>query len=177
MQSLLHILFESEFYRHSVWSPCGGCGDLSENWFCLACGSASASASESSSSSSSSSASAAAADDAATETGVFCSRHVNAHMFAHFRARPSHCVAYSLSDASVWCFACDSYVDHARLRPVFVALAAGMFGADSGARGRIRSHDIAFDKKRMSQNHHSSFHHGIILLDEMAHFLHGFGKI
>jgi hypothetical protein len=119
--------------RPTVWSPCGGCGDLSENWFCLACCADASSSSESDSASSTASGTASdASGSAATASGVFCSRHVNAHMLGHFRALPSHCVAYSLSDASVWCFACDSYVDHATLRPVHVALAASMHGADSG---------------------------------------------
>jgi NAD-dependent SIR2 family protein deacetylase len=40
---------------------------------------------------------------------VFCSRYVNGHMAVH-NASSGHCVALSYSDASFWCYACDSYV-------------------------------------------------------------------
>ncbi|KAE8672813.1 Ribosomal protein S14p/S29e family protein [Hibiscus syriacus] len=48
------------------------------------------------------------------------SRFVNKHMLEHYK-QTTHCVALSYSDLSVWCFACDSYLDvHSiqQLRPV-----------------------------------------------------------
>ncbi|XP_061958201.1 uncharacterized protein LOC133679580 [Populus nigra] len=41
---------------------------------------------------------------------VLCSRFVNKHMLQHFH-ETSHCLALSYSDLSVWCFACNSYLD------------------------------------------------------------------
>jgi NAD-dependent SIR2 family protein deacetylase len=41
--------------------------------------------------------------------GSFCSRYVNGHMATH-NDQEGHAVALSLSDASVWCYSCDSYV-------------------------------------------------------------------
>ncbi|KAL9371114.1 hypothetical protein Peur_036254 [Populus x canadensis] len=41
---------------------------------------------------------------------VLCSRFVNKHMLQHFH-QTSHCLALSYSDLSVWCYACDSYID------------------------------------------------------------------
>ena len=40
---------------------------------------------------------------------VLCGRHVNKHMLQHSKAE-NHPVAVSLSDLSVWCFECDSYI-------------------------------------------------------------------
>ncbi|XP_039038055.1 histone deacetylase 6-like [Hibiscus syriacus] len=51
---------------------------------------------------------------------VLCSRFVNKHMLEHYK-QTTHCVALSYSDLSVWCFACDSYLDVQsiqQLRPV-----------------------------------------------------------
>jgi NAD-dependent histone deacetylase SIR2 len=41
--------------------------------------------------------------------GVFCSRYVNAHMSIH-NGETKHPIAFSLSDASFWCYECDSYI-------------------------------------------------------------------
>ncbi|XP_012093100.1 histone deacetylase 6 [Jatropha curcas] len=41
---------------------------------------------------------------------VLCSRFVNKHMLQHYQ-QMNHCVALSYSDLSVWCFACDAYLD------------------------------------------------------------------
>lgn len=49
--------------------------------------------------------------------GVFCSRYVNAHMAVH-NAETGHAVALSFSDASVWCYDCDSYVTSERAQRV-----------------------------------------------------------
>ncbi|KAK9007713.1 hypothetical protein V6N11_074632 [Hibiscus sabdariffa] len=51
---------------------------------------------------------------------VLCSRFVNKHMLEHYK-QTTHSVALSYSDLSVWCFACDSYLDAQliqQLRPV-----------------------------------------------------------
>lgn len=39
----------------------------------------------------------------------YCSRYVGGHMAAH-NENTGHAVALSLSDASVWCYSCDSYI-------------------------------------------------------------------
>ncbi|KAF8661114.1 hypothetical protein HU200_057220 [Digitaria exilis] len=52
---------------------------------------------------------------------VLCSRFINKHMLCHYQ-EIGHCLALSFSDLSVWCFACDSYLDVqaiAELRPVY----------------------------------------------------------
>ncbi|MBA0845363.1 hypothetical protein Goarm_022158 [Gossypium armourianum] len=41
---------------------------------------------------------------------VLCSRFVNKHMLEHYQ-QTTHSIALSFSDLSVWCFACDSYLD------------------------------------------------------------------
>ncbi|KAI9124326.1 hypothetical protein K1719_005626 [Acacia pycnantha] len=41
---------------------------------------------------------------------VLCGRYVNRHMLRHHQ-RTSHSVALSLSDLSVWCYYCESYLD------------------------------------------------------------------
>ncbi|KAJ4824537.1 hypothetical protein Tsubulata_037416 [Turnera subulata] len=72
-------------------TPCNRCQHPSENWLCLSC------------------------------KEVLCSRFVNKHMLQHYQQQMNHCIALSYSDLSVWCFACDSYLDAqviAQLRPV-----------------------------------------------------------
>ncbi|KAK3139874.1 hypothetical protein QOZ80_5AG0391890 [Eleusine coracana subsp. coracana] len=52
---------------------------------------------------------------------VLCSRFINKHMLLHYQ-EAGHCLALSFSDLSVWCFACDSYLDIQailELRPVY----------------------------------------------------------
>ncbi|XP_044984222.1 histone deacetylase 6 isoform X2 [Hordeum vulgare subsp. vulgare] len=52
---------------------------------------------------------------------VLCSRFINKHMLYHYQ-ESDHCIALSFSDLSVWCFACDSYLDAQsilELRPVY----------------------------------------------------------
>jgi NAD-dependent SIR2 family protein deacetylase len=39
----------------------------------------------------------------------FCSRYENGHMLEH-NEQSGHCVAFSLSDGSCWCYGCDSYI-------------------------------------------------------------------
>ncbi|TXG64150.1 hypothetical protein EZV62_011144 [Acer yangbiense] len=41
---------------------------------------------------------------------VLCSRYVNKHMLQHFQ-QTNHSVALSYSNLSVWCFACNAYLD------------------------------------------------------------------
>ncbi len=41
---------------------------------------------------------------------VYCSRYVKCHMVDHNRSS-QHPVALSFSDASVWCYSCDDYID------------------------------------------------------------------
>ncbi|CAO2842082.1 unnamed protein product [Amaranthus hypochondriacus] len=41
---------------------------------------------------------------------VLCSRFINKHMLEHYQEK-GHCLALSYSDLSVWCFACDAYLD------------------------------------------------------------------
>ena len=64
--------------------------------------------------------------------GTRCSRYVQACNEAHFfetlgggegedeEGRGPHCLALSLSDLSVWCYACNSYVKHDRLMPLLI---------------------------------------------------------
>lgn len=42
----------------------------------------------------------------------FCSRYEQGHMLAHFEEEThrEHCVVFSLSDGSFWCYQCDSYI-------------------------------------------------------------------
>ncbi|KAL0925999.1 hypothetical protein M5K25_004379 [Dendrobium thyrsiflorum] len=52
---------------------------------------------------------------------VFCSRFINKHMVNHHQ-ETGHCLALSFSDLSVWCFACDAYLDVQmiqQLQPVY----------------------------------------------------------
>lgn len=46
---------------------------------------------------------------------VFCSRYVNSHMAEH-NQQVGHSIAFSLSDASFWCYSCDSYIYSNNLR-------------------------------------------------------------
>ena len=41
-----------------------------------------------------------------------------------------HCLALSYSDLSVWCYGCDSYVDHQLLYPVKKMAYRDKFGED-----------------------------------------------
>jgi len=52
---------------------------------------------------------------------VFCSRYVQGHMVTH-NENSQHPIALSFSDASVWCYACDAYVDAPILRPFVSAV-------------------------------------------------------
>ena len=60
---------------------------------------------------------------------VFCSRYVNEHMVGHNSAS-GHELAISMADLSVWCYACDYYVDNAKLFPAKNALHKSKFGEE-----------------------------------------------
>ena len=46
-----------------------------------------------------------------THTQVYCGRYINQHML-HHEETSGHKVVLSLADFSVWCFACDSYINN-----------------------------------------------------------------
>ncbi|XP_057296441.1 NAD-dependent deacetylase sir2A-like [Hydractinia symbiolongicarpus] len=48
---------------------------------------------------------------------VFCSRYVKEHMVEH-NMETQHPIALSFSDASVWCYSCESYIDSPVLRQI-----------------------------------------------------------
>lgn len=62
--------------------PCRDCRELTENWQCLTC------------------------------DVILCSRYRNAHMLQHYSANKEHAVCLSYSDLSVWCFACENYIQN-----------------------------------------------------------------
>ncbi|CAH3047010.1 unnamed protein product [Porites lobata] len=74
-----------------LMKPCGSCENVGENWLCLMC------------------------------SVVFCSRYVKSHMVEHNSKEPSHMLALSFMDLSVWCYDCDSYVSSPQLQPIVKA--------------------------------------------------------
>ena len=60
--------------------PCADCGNVGENWVCLHC------------------------------CEVRCSRYVNEHSLLHAASAEGHVLCLSLSDLSVWCYACEDYL-------------------------------------------------------------------
>lgn len=40
-----------------------------------------------------------------------CHRYVKGHMKQHY-SETNHCIAISFADLSLWCFECESYIDH-----------------------------------------------------------------
>ncbi|GAB6022029.1 Histone deacetylase 6 [Chamberlinius hualienensis] len=58
---------------------------------------------------------------------ICCSRYVNGHMMKHFEAT-EHCISFSFSDFSFWCYHCDSYIGHAMLDEVLVKANLLKFG-------------------------------------------------
>jgi hypothetical protein len=102
--------------------PCAVCSRTGENWVCL--------------------------HDGITR----CSRYVHKHCIAHFnetrdreastltvgeashgKVALGHHLALSLSDLSVWCYQCSSYVEHDRLDPLVARMRALKFGESSGS--------------------------------------------
>lgn len=68
----------------------------------------------------------------------YCSRYTNGHMVAQYEAESSEgigleykCCALSLSDASVWCYVCDSYVHSPSLRHLTTAYGTIKFSEES----------------------------------------------
>eukprot|EP00850_Spirogloea_muscicola_P005208 SM000023S07664 [mRNA] locus=s23:767926:768473:+ [translate_table: standard] len=61
---------------------------------------------------------------------VLCGRFVNGHMRQH-ASESGHPLALGFRDLSVWCFACDSYIDAqlvSQLRPLYEAYHLMKFG-------------------------------------------------
>ena len=78
----------------NLGTPCSACDSTAENWICLSCG------------------------------DIKCSRYVAGHAEQHWLEamdqKDSHCIALSLSDLNVWCYACGSYIKHDSLVPILV---------------------------------------------------------
>lgn len=71
---------------HEIQGHCEQCQSDVENWVCLGC------------------------------CEVYCSRYVQGHMAHHAeQGGPGHTVAFSLTDASTWCYQCDSYITNFKL--------------------------------------------------------------
>ncbi|KAK7495510.1 hypothetical protein BaRGS_00013208 [Batillaria attramentaria] len=79
-------------------APCQDCGDTTENWVCLVC------------------------------YKVFCSRYVQEHMLFHSIAEEGHLMVLSYSDLSVWCYACNDYIDNQITHPMKDAAHRSKFG-------------------------------------------------
>ncbi|XP_076448241.1 histone deacetylase 6-like [Babylonia areolata] len=58
---------------------------------------------------------------------VFCSRYVNEHMLFHSVAE-EHLMVLSYSDLSVWCYACNDYIDNEATFPMKNAAHCHKFG-------------------------------------------------
>lgn len=78
--------------QEAMRNHCEVCSSDKENWVCLTC------------------------------FTTRCSRYVNGDMSSHFyetlHLDEPHCLALSLSDLSVWCYICESYVKHDVLIPL-----------------------------------------------------------
>ncbi len=55
-----------------------------------------------------------------------CSRYVKSHMAEH-NAKTKHSIALSFSDASFWCYDCESYIEAAELRHARIQLSKSKF--------------------------------------------------
>ena len=96
--------------RLKMDAACKDCGCAQENWICLQC------------------------------YQVRGSRYTCGHAVAHWTSTrdedlpvtdpdaAGHCIALSLTDLSVWCHACDSYIKHHLLHPILTAAEALKFG-------------------------------------------------
>lgn len=82
---------------------CDTCGDAEETWVCLVCAFAG------------------------------CSRYKAGHMVDHVNDESNEhskaVIAISLADLSAWCFACDDYITHPKLEPVFSEFHRDKFGS------------------------------------------------
>ncbi|GAB1603687.1 histone deacetylase 6-like isoform X1 [Argonauta hians] len=79
-------------------APCETCGDTNENWVCLTC------------------------------YKVYCSRYVQEHMVKHHEEEAGHCMVLSYSDMSIWCYECNSYVEHEIIQKAKAAACKHKFG-------------------------------------------------
>lgn len=61
---------------------------------------------------------------------ILCSRYVKSHALHHYETS-GHCVAVSLADLSVWCYACNSYIRHNSLAPLLHFLEGIKFDGDN----------------------------------------------
>uniref|UniRef100_A0A1B6CBL3 UBP-type domain-containing protein n=1 Tax=Clastoptera arizonana TaxID=38151 RepID=A0A1B6CBL3_9HEMI len=57
----------------------------------------------------------------------YCGREINKHMLNHF-SKTSHPITLSFTDLSVWCYHCDSYIEHPALFEVKNAANLSKFG-------------------------------------------------
>mmetsp|Transcript_564 Transcript_564/g.1666 ORF Transcript_564/g.1666 Transcript_564/m.1666 type:complete len:617 (-) Transcript_564:1308-3158(-) len=96
----------------SLGDPCAICASASENWICLFCGL------------------------------HLCSRYVAQHSLSHWQETrevtgPStphgHHLMLSESDLSVWCHACEAYIDNDEVQPHVEKLRAAKFGGGGAA--------------------------------------------
>ena len=53
-------------------------------------------------------------------------RYKKGHCLSHSQ-ESGHCLALNFSDLSVWCYACDNYLDHAKLYPVKVGITSSVY--------------------------------------------------
>lgn len=61
---------------------------------------------------------------------VYCGRYANKHMLQHHKDS-GHCITISLNDFSIWCYACDDYLEQdffPTLQKFFTALHEAKFG-------------------------------------------------
>uniref|UniRef100_A0A182FMG5 Uncharacterized protein n=1 Tax=Anopheles albimanus TaxID=7167 RepID=A0A182FMG5_ANOAL len=80
-------------------APCTTCDSRAENWMCLIC------------------------------YGIYCGRYVGQHMVRHSTEAPDHPIALSFTDLSIWCYSCDSYIDHrSALHPYKTLVHMAKFG-------------------------------------------------
>ncbi|KAL4491311.1 hypothetical protein ABPG72_021697 [Tetrahymena utriculariae] len=72
--------------KESLDLPCKACNHVGENWVCLHC------------------------------TEVFCSRYINKDMVKHIESNKEHCVVFSFSDGSFWCYKCENYISNKTIK-------------------------------------------------------------
>ena len=60
---------------------------------------------------------------------ILCSRYVRSHSLAH-SSETGHSLALSFSDLSVWCYACDNYIDNPKFYDVKNAAHRDKFGEE-----------------------------------------------
>ncbi|EPB78512.1 Zn-finger in ubiquitin-hydrolase and other protein [Ancylostoma ceylanicum] len=57
-----------------------------------------------------------------------CGRYVHEHALMHHLAEPSHSMALSLADLTVWCYPCEAYVHNEKLIPAKSSAHISKFG-------------------------------------------------